>query len=73
MGGPIGLVKDGDTIRFDLLEGTVTVEISDTEMESRSAQHQSQVPKHARNYLADFANTVAQASDGCVSRSLLDD
>ena len=71
VGGPIGLINDGDTIKFDLLEGTVDVNVSKEELEDRRRQHQAQLPQHARTYLADFAATVAQASDGCVSKSVL--
>ncbi len=70
-GGPIGLVDDGDVISFDLLEGNVTLAVEDSALEERRKEDRFSVPKHQRTYLADFAATVAQASDGCVSRSIL--
>ena len=70
-GGPIGLVNDGDGIAFDLLEGTVTLDVDEATLEARRKEERYGHPAHPRNYLADFAATVAQASDGCVSRSVL--
>ena len=70
-GGPIGLVEDGDTISFDLLGGEVRVDLSDGELDSRRPGASVATPADPRTYLADFAATVAQANDGCVSRSIL--
>ncbi|MEZ6039068.1 MAG: dihydroxy-acid dehydratase [Planctomycetaceae bacterium] len=71
VGGPIACVNDGDIVSFDLLKGTITVHISDEEMESRRAKLPSRPARQpARGYLADFSATTAQASDGCVSRAL---
>jgi dihydroxy-acid dehydratase len=53
VGGPIGSVQDGDEIEFDLMAGTIHVH-------ARSWQHR-------RGYMADFAATVLQANEGCVS------
>ena len=62
VGGPIGSVQDGDEIEFDLLAGTITVHANlDRRLSGARAW------KHKRGYLADFAATASQASDGCVS------
>ena len=68
VGGPIALVLDGDEISFDLMPGTITLHVSDEELGRRRQEWQAPTIKHARGYLADFAATVAQANDGCVSR-----
>ena len=71
VGGPIACVNDGDTISFDLLNGTITVHITDEDMKTRREALQPRPAlQPARGYLADFSATVAQASDGCVSRAL---
>ncbi len=70
-GGPIAHVKDGDVISFDLLRGEVTLHVSDHELAERRAQWQPKLIQYQRGYLADFAATVTQASQGCVSRSRL--
>ncbi len=69
VGGPIALVHDGDEISFDLMPGTITLHVTDEELNRRRQQWQAPKIKHARGYLADFAATVAQANDGCVSRA----
>ncbi len=71
VGGPIGLVEDGDEISFDLLGGAITLHVEDSELAARRASWQPPSLKQDRVYLADFAVTVAQADRGCVSRSLL--
>ncbi|MBL8816615.1 MAG: dihydroxy-acid dehydratase [Planctomyces sp.] len=71
VGGPIACVNDGDTIAFDLLQGLLTVNLTETQMQERRAALKPFVPREpARGYLADFSATVAQAGKGCVSRAL---
>ncbi|HAY78701.1 MAG TPA: dihydroxy-acid dehydratase, partial [Planctomycetaceae bacterium] len=72
VGGPIALVEDGDEIAFDLLDGSVTLAVSDEELARRRANW-SRLAAHStrRGYLADFSATVAQANHGCVSRAFL--
>jgi dihydroxy-acid dehydratase len=71
VGGPIGLVRDGDKIRFNLLDGEIHWEVSDEERMTRDRNRLLLPPKHQRTYLADFAATVSQANEGCVSRCVL--
>ncbi len=66
-GGPIALVEDGDEISFELLEGKITLHVSDEELGTRRAAWTPPELKHSRGYLADFAATVSQADSGCVS------
>jgi dihydroxy-acid dehydratase len=62
VGGPIGSVRDGDEISFDLMAGTIHCEVNfERRRSGLRAIH------HRRGYLADFAATVAQANEGCVS------
>jgi len=67
VGGPIGRVRDGDIISFDLLAGTIEV-AADLDCRPPSAA----APAPQRAYLADFAATVTQAHEGCVSRWVLE-
>jgi dihydroxy-acid dehydratase len=64
VGGPIGAVRDGDEIEFDLLEGRIHCH-ADLEAEDRASG--ARAVRHERGYLADFAATVRQANEGCVS------
>ncbi len=68
VGGPIALVHDGDEISFDLMPGTITLHVTEEELNRRRQNWHAPVIKHMRGYLADFAATVAQANHGCVSR-----
>lgn len=69
VGGPIGLVHDGDEISFDLLAGDLRLHVSAEELAQRRQQWTPSQPQNMPGYLADFAATVAQANHGCVSRA----
>lgn len=73
VGGPIGLVQDGDEISFDLLAGTIQLGITDDEFQKREAALTIKPVQHTRGYLADFSATTSQAHHGCVSKALLPD
>lgn len=71
VGGPIAFVRDGDEISFDLLAGTIHVDVSVSEFEKRRGEHRHPVLNSVRRgYLADWSATAAQASHGCVSIAL---
>jgi dihydroxy-acid dehydratase len=65
VGGPIAAVRDGDPISFDLLAGTIHV---DADLTAPDRQSPIVPVRHQRGYLADFATTVTQAHQGCVSQ-----
>lgn len=69
VGGPLALVQDGDEISFDLLQGAITLHISDEELGRRRQAWRPPLLRYTRGYLADFAAVTAQANDGCVSRA----
>ncbi|QDU51043.1 dihydroxy-acid dehydratase [Gimesia panareensis] len=73
IGGPIGLVQNGDQISFDLLKGTIQLEISEEELTQRQSDLTVKPVQHTRGYLADFSATTSQAHHGCVSKALLPD
>jgi dihydroxy-acid dehydratase len=62
VGGPIGSVEDGDEIEFDLLKGEITCHVN---FDRRLSGARGVM--HKRGYLADFAATVSQVNEGCVS------
>ena len=66
-GGPIGLVEDGDEIAFDLLAGTLTLAVEDTELARRRERRVIPPLQHERGYLRQFAATVGGADVGCVA------
>ena len=64
------LVNNGDEISFDLDRGQCTLHVDDAELDRRRQDWEPRTYRGQRGYLADFAATVAQADDGCVSRAL---
>ncbi|MCB1226899.1 MAG: dihydroxy-acid dehydratase [Verrucomicrobiales bacterium] len=64
VGGPIGAVRDGDVIEFDLLAGTIHAE---ADLDAPDRPSGARAMKYERAYLADFAATVRQAHQGCCS------
>ena len=64
IGGPIGLVRDGDMIRVDADAGIIELEVSEEELKRRAASWKAP-HKLARGYTGLFQRHVAQAPDGC--------
>ena len=67
VGGPIGLVRDGDTISMDVDSRSLNVNISDDEMERRRQEWQPPAPRHTTGVLGKYAKLVSSASTGAVT------
>ncbi len=67
VGGPIGLLRDGDIIAIDAIEGTIQVELSDEELAQRRQEWQPRPVPTASGYLWKYAQTVGSAKDGAVT------
>jgi dihydroxy-acid dehydratase len=67
-GGPIAFVENGDIIDLDLVNRTITLEISDEEMERRKANWKGFEPKIKTGYLARYSKLVTSASTGGVMK-----
>ena len=63
-GGPIALVHEGDIIDIDIDEGTLTLEVSDEELEARRAAWVKPEPKYQVGVLARYAKLVSSADNG---------
>ncbi|KAI8883370.1 dihydroxy-acid dehydratase [Backusella circina FSU 941] len=70
VGGPIGLVKDGDIITIDAETREMNVDISDEEMAERKKNFVPLPPKYTRGTLARYVMTVKSASEGAVTDEL---
>jgi dihydroxy-acid dehydratase len=70
VGGPLALVKDGDTITLDVPARTLTLNVSDEELTRRKAAWKPAPRKVDRGYLHLFLNEVTQADEGCDFRFL---
>ncbi len=66
-GGVIALVKDGDMISIDAESNTITLEVSDEELQIRKQQWKAPALKFKRGVLYKYAKTVSSASKGCVT------
>jgi dihydroxy-acid dehydratase len=65
VGGPLGLVRDGDLIALDAHQGTLDVLVSDSELETRRAALLPGRARPARGYAAMYVERVLQADQGC--------
>lgn len=66
-GGTIALVEDGDTITIDAETNSITLEISEKELQERKQQWKAPNLKVSRGVLFKYAKTVSSASQGCVT------
>ncbi len=66
-GGPIAIVRDGDTILFDERNRKLQLEVSDVEIESRLAAWRPPEPRFASGVMAKYARLVSSASTGAVT------
>ena len=67
VGGPIGLLKNGDKITIDAVKREINVKISAAEMEKRRKAWKAPRPKYKRGVLAKYAKLVSSASLGAVT------
>ena len=67
VGGPIAAVRDGDTIVFDLPRRTLSVELTDAEMQKRLASWQAPKPRYANGVMAKYALLVSSSSLGAIT------
>jgi dihydroxy-acid dehydratase len=67
VGGPIGLLKDGDVITIDATKGTIDVALSDTEFAARKAAWTARGTDYNSGTLWKYAQTVGDAEKGAVT------
>ncbi len=70
LGGPIALVEDGDQITIDAVERTITLEISDQEMQARRERWTAPVLTEGPGVLSKYAALVSSASEGAVTSKI---
>lgn len=64
VGGPLALVKNGDLIALDVPARTLTLEVSDEELEQRRAEWKPAPPRYHRGYAKLYVDHVTQANEG---------
>ena len=68
LGGPIAAVHEGDTIRMDIKERVLEMEISDSEIQRRMANWKPPKPRYPTGVFGKYAALVASASEGAITR-----
>ncbi|MEC8289501.1 MAG: dihydroxy-acid dehydratase, partial [Pseudomonadota bacterium] len=66
VGGPIGLLKNGDIIKIDANKGRLDVELSKAELEKRKKRWRPRKTNHNSGAIWRYAQTVGPASGGAV-------
>lgn len=66
IGGPIGLLEEGDIISINIPEHKIEVELSDEELEKRKAKWKPRQPKITTGYLARYSKLVSSGTSGAV-------
>ena len=65
-GGPIGLVREGDTIEIDIPNASIHLAVSDDELAARKAAYVQPEPNIKTGWLARYARLVTSANLGAV-------
>jgi len=67
VGGPIGLVRDGDIISLDAVAGTMEVDLTEDQLEERRKDWKPRAHDYQSGALWKFAQTVGPAVKGAVT------
>jgi dihydroxy-acid dehydratase len=67
VGGPIGLIKNGDGITIDAEKRVLNLNISKAEMAKRKKAWKTPKPRYTSGVLAKYASHVSSASEGAVT------
>jgi dihydroxy-acid dehydratase len=67
VGGPIGLLKDGDIITIDAVNGTIDVKLTDAELAARKKDWKPREINFGSGYLWKYAQQVGPAVNGAVT------
>ena len=67
VGGPIGLLKEGDSVTIDSETQEINLNISDEEFAEREKAWVKPAPKHQSGVLAKYVHLVSSSSKGAVT------
>ena len=67
VGGPIAALRDGDIVVFDIPKRTLSVELTDAELQQRLAGWQPPRPHYANGVMAKYAALVSSSSLGAIT------
>ncbi|MBI5315549.1 MAG: dihydroxy-acid dehydratase [Nitrospirae bacterium] len=66
-GGPIGALKNGDMIVFDIAKRTLSVELSQKEINARLKKVKQPLPHYTSGVMGKYARHVSSASEGAIT------
>ncbi|MDX6379601.1 MAG: dihydroxy-acid dehydratase [Rubrobacteraceae bacterium] len=66
--GPIAALREGDRISFDIENRTLSVALSDEEIEDRLKDWKDPVPRYETGVFAKYAALVSSASEGAITQ-----
>ena len=66
VGGPIGLLKDGDIVEIDIPGNKISVRLSDEELAERKKTWKPPKPKVTEGCLAKYASMATSADTGAI-------
>jgi dihydroxy-acid dehydratase len=66
VGGPIGLLKNGDIIEIDIPKNTINVKLSDKQLAERKKNWKPPKPRITKGYLAKYASMATSADTGAI-------
>jgi len=68
-GGPIAIVRNGDTIALDIPSRALTIKLSKAEIKKRLAKWKPREPKIKSGWLARYAKVVTSANTGAIVKA----
>jgi dihydroxy-acid dehydratase len=66
VGGPIGLLKNGDIIEIDISNNKLSVQLDDEELAQRKKSFKAPEPRITKGYLAKYASMATSADTGAI-------
>src|SRR3954452_7325464 len=66
VGGPIGLIRDGDIIDIDVATGLLAVRLTDQELAARRADWKPRPLRFTTGWLARYAKMATSADTGAI-------
>ncbi|MGA8649774.1 MAG: dihydroxy-acid dehydratase [Xanthobacteraceae bacterium] len=67
IGGPVGLLRDGDIIEIDAVKGTLDVKLTKSELDQRAREWKPHAEEFTSGYLWKYAQQVGPARRGAVT------
>ncbi|MBC7871965.1 MAG: dihydroxy-acid dehydratase, partial [Chitinophagaceae bacterium] len=67
LGGPIGLLHEGDLIEVNIPDRSINMLVDAVELERRAAEWLPPAPNYKSGVMSKYARTARQADDGAVT------